>query len=267
MISLVPTPLLALPAPDAGLGGTLGTLAIGAVLALAGARVDRRLETFLQGWLRALKPWQRRLAATAPLCRAALWALLLVLWLSVAARLSPSLWWLAAVAGAGALALGAARPAGDLVVGLGQALGRHVTVGEFVGIGSVEGQVTRVGLRAVRLRTLDGMLVDVPQSRVAREGLRRLVGDGGGHPVRIRLPMPADAPLADALEEARLAAALAPHAHLGGRPQVAVTDDAPPHIEVRGWAIDPFSAPVLRGEVATAFREAMDRQRQRSGRT
>lgn len=241
-------------------GGALGVLlAIAAAVALSIAALwlDRRLDRWLARWSRSPVRLLRLAAGRTALLRVGLWSLTLVLALGAAARLSPPLTWVLLPAGALALALAVANLLRDALIGVGHALSRRVKRGDMVQVGpELAGVVVHVSLRILTLRTLDGTCVDIPQRRLASEGIRHLQIEGGGHPVTLELRVPAEIALPDAMREARLAAALAPHAHLGARPTV-TTAAQPGTLEVHGVAIDPFHAPEYRAEAALAFEAAM----------
>jgi small-conductance mechanosensitive channel len=181
----------------------------------------------------------------------------LVIALSAAARLSPPTAWMLLPAGGLALALAVANLLRDALVGIGQALTNRVHRGDHVEIGEVAGEVVRVGIRSLRLKTLDGTIIDIPQRRIAADGIHRLSLEGGGHPVTVMLTIPTDLMGTDLLEEARLAALLARHAHLGRKPTASLVDGHPPAIRVVGHAIDPFCADTYSGEVVGCFQEAL----------
>jgi small-conductance mechanosensitive channel len=252
--------------PDHFSGGVLGILgaaATVAILVMATLWLDRRID----GWLSHgphQSVWGRLLSRRGALIRVILWTCTLVLALTAAIKISPPLAWMLLPAGGLALALAISRLLRDALMGIGNALSRRVQVGDFVAIGEIQGQVLRVGIRILQLKALDGTIVDVPQRRISADGIRQLRVDDGGHPVAIELPLPNDLSLAEVMEEARLAAALAPHAHLCARPEVAVTDETPARIRVHGQAINPFVAGQFRGEVALAFQDAVRSLRSRS---
>jgi small-conductance mechanosensitive channel len=160
-------------------------------------------------------------------------------------------------AGGLALALAVSRMLRDALVGIGNALSRRVQAGDFVAIGEIQGQVLKVGIRTLQIKALDGTIVDVPQGRISADGIRQLRVKSGGHPVAIELPLPVELSLAEVMEEACLAAATAPHAHLCARPEVEITDETPARIRVHGQAINPFVAGQYRGEVALAYQDAL----------
>jgi len=233
-------------------------MAAASALVIGALWLDRRIDGWLQLYLRNRGPVLQAMARRGALVRVAMWTVTLVLALAVAARFSPPMAWLLLPAGALALALAVSNMLRDALVGVSQALGRRVQKGEYVAIGDVEGEVLRVGVRTLHVRSLNGTVVDVPQREIAVHGIRSLKAEGGGYPVHVELPIADAVPLADQMEEARLAATLAAHAHMGVRPAVTLSEDSTTRIRVRGLAIDPFAAGSYRAEVALAYRTALE---------
>jgi small-conductance mechanosensitive channel len=249
------TPLEA-DALGSGWGALIALLLI-AVLLVAAVWVDQRVAVFVRRFAGARLLPLRLVARRPLLARAALWLAAAAVSLALALWLSALVAWILVPAGVVALALAFTPPLRDVVLGVGGALSGRLKEGDYVAIAELEGEITRVGMRAIELRTLDGTRVDVSHGRIAREGLRRLTAEGGGYPVDMALPVHEDLDLATLVEAARLAACLAPHAHLGARPAVSLSETVPPVLQVRGFAIDPFSAGPYRGEVVMSFRETV----------
>lgn len=243
---------------EGGAWGVLLALVSSGALVLLALALDRRLDR----WMSTIRASESRVlgevAARSALLRVFLWALTLVVILAVTARFSPPLAWLLLPAGALALALATANLLRDAIIGVGHALSRRVEAGEYVAIGNTEGVVVRVGIRTLTLRQLDGTQVEVPQHLIAQQGIRQLRAEAGGHPTTVDLLVPTDVPLKVAMEEARLAALLAPHAHLGGHPTVTLADDNPELLRIQGLCINPFAAAHYRAQVALAFRTAIE---------
>jgi len=257
--------LLGLPGPTGSIfpdhfeGGALGVIGAVVVTALCifGAIIaDRWLDTWLQRWANTRTGWRRFAMDHAAMIRVVIWTFMLVLCLSVAAYLSPPVAWMLLPAGGLALALAVSDLLRDALVGIGQAMGARVRRGDQVSVGNIAGRVMRVGIRSIQLKRLDGTVVDIPQRRIAAEGVQRLQMEDGGHPVTLHLPIPDDVSIQDAMEEARLAALLARHAHLGKGTVVAMTPDSPVQLQVTGHAIDAFHGSQYRGEVVTLYHAA-----------
>jgi len=246
--------------PDSFEGGALGVIGavVVTVICVLGAIVaDRRLDGALQQWAQARGGWRRYVTDHAAMMRVGIWTITLVFCLSIAAYLSPPVAWMLLPASGLALALAVSDLMRDALVGIGQAMGARVKRGDQVSVGNVAGRVVRVGIRSIQLQRLDGTLVDIPQRRIAAEGVQRLQMEDGGHPVTLQLPIPDDVSIQDAMEEARLAALLARHAHLGKGAVVAMTADTPVQLQVTAQAIDAFHGSQYRGEVVTLYHAAL----------
>ena len=246
--------------PDQFQGGAMGVLAalVSTVVIIIGAIfLDRRFDGWLQSWTRPKTRLHRLATEHAAMLRVSIWTLSLVLALSLAAELSPPVAWMLLPAGGLALALAVSDLMRDALVGIGQALSARVKRGDHVSVGDLAGEVERVGIRSIRLRTLDGTIVDIPQRRIMTEGIQRLQVEGGGYPVSLDLPIPTEIPIHEAMEEARLAALLAKHAHLGKGATAAVTDGEPARIRVVGHAIDAFHGSQYRGQVVALYHAAL----------
>lgn len=240
-----------------GLLGVFGAVTVVAILVMVTIWLDQHLDRWLNYGKNSNSHLVKTLSHRAGLVRVAMWTLTLVIGLTAAVKISPPLAWMLLPAGGLALALAVSRMLRDALVGIGNALSRRVQLGDFVAIGKIQGQVLKVGIRTLQIKELNGTIVDVPQGRISADGIRQLRVNHGGHPVAIELPLPNELSLANVMEEARLAAALAPHAHLCARPEVEVTDETPARIRVHGQAINPFVAGQYRGEVALAYQDGL----------
>jgi|GEM_PF-2646560 len=264
---VVPPPVEASEVGALGGGwAAIVALVLIAALVVAAIWVDQRLPAWVARRARSRFRLVRLLARRPVLARAILWLLVVGLALALAAWISGIVAWILVPGAVLALALATTNTLRDVVLGIGGAVSGRLSEGDYVAIGELQGEITRIGLRGVELRTLDGTRIDVAHARIAREGLRRLTAEDGGYPVDMALQVPDDVDLGELVEGARLAACLAPHAHLGARPTVSLSETVPPVLQVRGYAIDPFSAGPYRGEVVMSFRETVAELRASVGR-
>lgn len=129
---------------------------------------------------------------------------------------------------------------GNLFAGLALAVEKTVQVGDIVRSGETFGTVEQLSWRAIRLRTLDGNLLLIPNSVAGRERLEVYPRPGPSMARSVRVGLDFDAPPAKAREVIEsalfqlpgLAAQPAPRAYVKG------LDDFAVHYEVRYWLTD-----------------------------
>ena len=71
----------------------------------------------------------------------------------------------------------------NLIAGMTLLLDRPFTIGDWVRVGSWEGQIVRLTLRTTRMRTRDNELISIPNSKVAGNDVVNLTAGG---PLRVR---------------------------------------------------------------------------------
>ena len=129
---------------------------------------------------------------------------------------------------------------GNLFAGLALAVEKTVQVGDIVRSGETFGTVEQLSWRAIRLRTLDGNLLLIPNSVAGRERLEVYPRPGPPMARSVRVGLDFDAPPAKAREVIEsalfqlpgLSAQPAPRAYVKG------LDDFAVHYEVRYWLTD-----------------------------
>lgn len=177
--------------------------------------------------------------------------------------MTPALWVVLALAAAVlALALGP-----DLVGRLTLAAEAVFRAGDRVRIGSEEGRVLEIGLRATRLRTRDGGIVVVPHRRVLTAVVANFDARGGAARVVTETALSADVDPAEAREIAREAAVSSRFVRLDVPVEVSLegrTGEAPGYLlRVRARAVDPDDTEALRTEILEGLHGAL-RERRRS---
>ena len=171
--------------------------------------------------------------------------------------MSPVLW---AAVGLGA-AVFALSLGPDLVGRLVLAAGRPFRAGDRVRIGSEEGRVLGVGVRATRLRTRDGGIVVVPHRRVLTGTVANFDARGAAARVVTETALPADVDPAEARELAREAAVSSRFVRLDAPVEVSLegrTGEAPGYLlRIRARAVDPDDADALRTEILEGLHRAL----------
>lgn len=179
--------------------------------------------------------------------------------------MNPVLWAaLGLVAAVAALSVGP-----DLVGRLVLAAGRAFREGDRVRIGSEEGRVLEIGIRATRLRTRDGGVLVVPHRRVLTGTVANFDARGGAARVVTETALPAGVDPAEARELAREAAVSSRFVRLDGPVEVSLegrTGEAPGYLlRIRARAVDPDDADALRTEILEGLQGALrERGRARS---
>lgn len=93
-----------------------------------------------------------------------------------------------------ALALAARSTVENLIAGLTLIADRPVRVGEFCRYGKWAGTIEEIGLRSIRLRTVDRTLLTVPNAQFAGAEIENF-GRRDGHPLRWTLRLAKDTPV------------------------------------------------------------------------
>jgi len=210
-------------------------LAIGQI-AITPAAVFGAFAVFLLGLLatRALQRWlhERYLPTTAldPAMRSSVTTLLgyagmVVVFAFALSELGLSVERIAWVASALSVGIGFGLQAvvQNFVSGLILLVERPVKVGDWVGIGDIEGDIRRINVRATEIQLGDRSTVIVPNSELITKTVRNVTLANAEGRVRIRLPMPLDTDADGVIEAMR--AALAAHSSILETPAPAVLLD------------------------------------------
>jgi small-conductance mechanosensitive channel len=234
-------------------GGLLAVLLVATMTSLVLVRLGR-MRVLIQ-----LKRWM-------PLAHLLVWGLALLFGASLALATFPPQW-LAFMALA-AIMLGVAGLSGlrSALAGLGIALEGKLSIGDTVQIGALHGEIVSFGLRAVRLRSPNGMIHDIPNERFMSEAVSTLGGAGGEAVCEIAVTIPATIPVEVALELAREGVVLSPLSSPRHRPEVFLDvreDGQTRALRIRGYAFDPdyhdhFRSDVIRrvGRAVEAYQSA-----------
>lgn len=129
--------------------------------------------------------------------------------------------------------------------------------GDIIRVEELEGEILSFGLRAVRLRAIDGTLHDIPNHQLTSNSIANLSGDGGDSACEVEVTVPEAIPLPTAMALAVEAAMLSPLASPRHKPEVflSATGKAPHQLRVRGYAFDPNFQEHFRSDVVTRILE------------
>lgn len=141
----------------------------------------------------------------------------------------------------------------SVLAGVALTFEHHLEVGDSVRLGDLEGDIIHFGLRATRVRAIDGTLHDIPNDQLLTEEVANLSGDGSDSACRIQVILPPHLSIERAREIALEAAILSPLASPRHRPEVFLGEqletDAPVRLVVRGYAFDPNYQDHFRSDV------------------
>ncbi len=130
----------------------------------------------------------------------------------------------------------------SIAAGVGLAVEGRMTVGDNIRVDDVEGEIVAFGLRAIRLRAVDGTTHAIPNEKLMTQTVANLTGEGGDSACEVQIPVPIGVDPDRALEMAREIAILTPLASPRHTPEVFLQ----PHPElerrlnvfIRGYAFD-----------------------------
>ena len=154
----------------------------------------------------------------------------------------------------------------NIMAGLTVAFEQRIHAGDSVRIGEIEGEIQWFGLRAVRVRGIDGRAHEIPNEKFVGESVSNLAS-GGDSACEVTVKVPAGLATSRAREIARDAAVLTPLASPRHEPEVFVEADAADgksvRLRVRGYAFDPSQQERFKSEVTRRLLEAFDQSGRR----
>jgi len=209
-----PKPIVVAPASTSAAGLALGDLVLVVLVVAAALALTALLRRM--GRARAF----RRLHRALPAAQVLLWTLVLARGsMTFVSRLEGGRLVLAALF-LGVLSLAALPLLRDVFCGLAFALERRWAIGDDVRVGDVEGRITGLGVRSLRLRGRDGTERAVPYALAQRLPIARLALAALDAPCEFFVPVPEGMSPERAMEIGRQAAALSPFASPRVRPEV-----------------------------------------------
>ena len=155
----------------------------------------------------------------------------------------------------------------SVAAGITLAIEGRLRGGDNIRIGTIDGEIVAFGLRAVRVRAVDGTLHEIPNEMFMTQPVATVSGDGGDSACEITMKIPPTVEPNRAIEIARNAAILTPWASPRHRPEVFLraTDerDETFEITIRGFAFDPTHQDHYRSDVIARFHDDFRRERAR----
>lgn len=165
----------------------------------------------------------------------------------------------------GVLVLGLIALAGigwlrNVAAGLAVAFESHFQLGERVRFGDREGEVVKLGTRAVTIRAADGTLHQIPNESLTRDAVTHLEADGEAA-CEITVALPKGVSPQRALKLAQQAAFLTPLASPRHRPDVFLDVTGQPdggiQLHIRGFAFDPTYREHFRSDVVARIHDML----------
>jgi len=151
----------------------------------------------------------------------------------------------------------------DILAGVTIKAGRICRVGDHVQVGGVAGQVERMGLRVLSIRTTRGDEAIIPYSRIARDSLLRTPVIPGVALHVFRLEVPVEASLQEIKRVAVSSALLSHWSSVVREPELARVDAS--HCEVTVFALDADHGSEVERQVRQALSEQLSAPEQPGG--
>lgn len=141
----------------------------------------------------------------------------------------------------------------SVLAGIAVSLEGHIKLGDSIRVGDVTGEVTGFGVRATRLRGVDGAIHEVPNERLVTDFVTNLSGEGGDSATELVFAVPKHVAVDEAVEVARRIAILSPLASPRHRPEVFLEARGNEKFEVRirGYAFDAAFQDHFRSDVVS----------------
>ena len=157
----------------------------------------------------------------------------------------------------------------SLLAGVALTLEHHLEVGDTVRLDEMEGDIVHFGLRATRIRAVDGTLHDIPNDQLLTRNVANLSGDGSDSACVITVIVPAHLAPERATRLAWEAAIVTPLASPRHRPEVFLHErrdqDDPLRLEIRGYAFDPNYQANFRSDVLARLMQRFEEGRPSAG--
>ena len=152
----------------------------------------------------------------------------------------------------------------SVLSGVALALEGHLDVGDAVRVDDFEGDVVHFGMRATRIRALDGTLHDVPNEHLMVQHVANLSGDGSDSACIVQIIVPKQLKIKDASALALQEAMLSPLASPRHRPEVFLQErlmpEDPLRLHIKGYAFDPNYQEHFRSDVLTRVMRRFERR-------
>lgn len=143
----------------------------------------------------------------------------------------------------------------SVMAGVALSVEGRLRIGDSIRFGTVEGEVIAFGMRAMRLRGVDGTIHEIPNEKLVTEAVANLSGEGGDSACELTLTVPPTVDPDEALELARTIAVLTPLASPRHRPEVFLLprteEEQRYELRIRGYAFDALYQDHYRSDVTS----------------
>lgn len=242
------------PPAESHLQGLVPVVLAATLMSVLVARISRsRAARGLRRWL--------------PLLYTSIWATAVVFITWMYARGLSSTWFLAIWLVFLLIALASVGWLRSVMSGVALSIEGRIRIGDSIRVGAIEGEVIAFGMRAMRVRAVDGTVHEIPNEKLVTEAVANLSGEGGDSACELTLTVPSSIDPDDALDIARSIAVLTPLASPRHRPEVFLIprqdEDQRYDLRVRGYAFDAMYSEHYRSDVTSRMQAVFAKRTQR----
>ncbi len=148
----------------------------------------------------------------------------------------------------------------SVMSGVALSIEGRIRLGDSIRVGGVEGEVIGFGMRAIRLRSVEGTIHEIPNEKLVTEPVANLTGDGGDSACELTIAVPDQVDPDDARDLARNIAVLTPLASPRHRPEVFLfargQEEQRYELKIRGFAFDAAYQDHFRSDVVARLQSA-----------
>lgn len=148
----------------------------------------------------------------------------------------------------------------SVMSGVALSIEGRIRIGDSIRLGNVEGEVIAFGMRALRLRAVDGTIHEIPNEKLVTDTVANLTGDGGDSACELTIAVPHTIDPEDVLDLARRIAILTPLASPRHRPEVFLlahhAGEQHYDLRIRGYAYDAAYQDHYRSDVISRLQAA-----------
>lgn len=195
-----------------------------------------------------------------PVAYSVVWGLAIVIVTMIYAQGLPNTWFLAIWLVFLVVVFASVGWLRSVMSGVALSIEGRIRLGDSIRVGDVEGEVIGFGMRALRLRSVEGTIHEIPNQKLVTEPVANLTGDGGDSACELTIAVPDEVDPDTALELARTIAVLTPLASPRHRPEVFLfardKQERSYELKIRGFAFDAAYQDHFRSDVVARLQSA-----------